>query len=430
MIKSPKYLYLLLALFTSLSVNAQSTSSSPYSQFGIGTLTGSLLPQNRAMGGITTGIRSIGRYYNINLNNPASYSAIQLTTFDIGASTSFDQLSRGSESQQNFDASLSHVTFGIPVTAKSALSFGLIPYSQLGFKFATADKIDTTNVRYTYGGEGGVTRAYLGYGFQIGKHLSLGANANYLFGKLSRTAAVDFPGDFSAIRSRTENSNSVGGLSYNYGAQYTANLSKNTQLTIGYSGTAKAKINTRTSDIITRYRVDALGTQDLSSVDSIYSQQDVKGKLTLPLQHNVGFSVGNMNQWLVGADFSYGKWSEYANENNNHPLKDSYGFAIGGQIIPDITAVSSYFSLVDYRLGFSYNKTYININNNDIKQMAITFGLGLPLPSTRSTFYKVNFGAELGQRGTLNNGLVRERYANLYIGFTLNDKWFNKVKFD
>jgi hypothetical protein len=34
--------------------------------------------------------------------------------------------------------------------------------------------------------------------------------------------------------------------------------------------------------------------------------------------------------------------------------------------------------------------------------------------------------AELGQRGTEKNNLVRDRYLNLHLGFTLNDKWFQK----
>ena len=66
----------------------------------------------------------------------------------------------------------------------------------------------------------------------------------------------------------------------------------------------------------------------------------------------------------------------------------------------------------------------------DIKQMAFTFGFGFPLPSNRSSFYKINLSAEVGQLGTHANDLVRERFVNIHLGFTMNDRWFVKAKFD
>jgi len=71
------------------------------------------------------------------------------------------------------------------------------------------------------------------------------------------------------------------------------------------------------------------------------------------------------------------------------------------------------------------------MNKQDVKQMAITMGLGLPMYSTRGVFYKANITAELGQRGSLSNGLLQERYINFHLGFTLNDSsWFRRFKFD
>ncbi|MNY25037.1 hypothetical protein D3C86_1587920 [compost metagenome] len=111
-------------------------------------------------------------------------------------------------------------------------------------------------------------------------------------------------------------------------------------------------------------------------------------------------------------------------------MEDSWGFSAGGQLTPDMTSIGSYFNRVDYRLGFAYDKTYIKIGNQDVKQMAVTFGLGLPLAFNRFAFHKLNFTTELGRRGTVNSGLVQENYVNFHIGFTLNDTWFRRFKFD
>src|SRR5690606_7565684 len=90
-----RLLLFVVAFFVSTTgmVSAQKASTnSPYSKFGLGELRGSQLPQNRAMGGIETGVRYIGRYSNINSGNPASYSALQFTTIDAGVLGNISEL--------------------------------------------------------------------------------------------------------------------------------------------------------------------------------------------------------------------------------------------------------------------------------------------------------------------------------------------------
>ncbi len=435
MIKFLKYILSCTLFFTAVTTFAQSTSTSPYSQFGLGDLKGSLLPQTRAMGGISMGLRKPGPYNNINLANPASYSAIQLTTFDIGASTDLRQLSKSGVSENTFNGSLSHITFGVPVSKNSAISFGILPFSNLGYQYKNASQIvlsptESVPVSYVYGGDGGLSKAYLGYGFQVVKNLSAGFNAAYVFGNLKNTRSAEFPADPAALNSRTQESKSVSGLSFDYGLQYAANLSKNTKLIIGYTGNAGTSLNSTKTVVTTRYKKNFSTGDESGSLDTTFFSENAKIKLSMPMTHTFGFAFEKTNNWLVGADISYSNWAGYREDNVNPGLNNSYGIGVGGQFTPDATAVSNYFKVVDYRLGFKYDKTYIRLNNTDIKQYAITAGLGLPLQSSRLSAYKINVSAELGQRGTMSNSLVRERYVNINIGFILNDKWFQKAKFD
>src|SRR5690554_292208 len=113
---------------------------------------------------------------------------------------------------------------------------------------------------------------------------------------------------------------------------------------------------------------------------------------------------------MVGADASYARWSEFAQGGVNAGLKDAYGIALGGQFVPDPTSVR-YLRIVDYRWGLSYDKTYVHLGNEDVDRMAVTLGLGLPLPSMfGSSFNKINLAAEIGQMGKISNNLVRERF--------------------
>lgn len=430
MTKIFKNILLLVTVCSGLSASSQTTTSSVYSQFGIGSLNGSLLPQNRAMGGISSGLRKPGSYNNINLANPASYSSIRLTTFDAGISAEYLNRSRGNLSESDFTGSLSHLVFGIPVSKKSALSFGIIPYSSLGYQSRQRTTLDTTAVDYVYAGDGGLSKFYLGYGFQIGKHLSLGFNAGYIFGKLEETRSAEFPNDFSAYNTRIQDNSSVGGFSFDYGMQYFTNLSSQVKLTLGYTGSSGPDLNLERSTVASRYLKSAEG-EDVAS-DTTYINDRGKSKITLPMMHTAGFVIEKTNNWLFGADFKYGKWKDYREAGVNPGLNNSYGIAVGTQITPDVYAVGNYFKMVDYRLGFRYDKTYMNLNDTDIKDMAVTLGFGFPLQAnqTRTTFYKVNFAAELGQRGPNSASLVREKYINFHIGFTLNDQWFRRYKFD
>lgn len=430
MIKVIKHIALVVFLFAAVSSSAQNTSSSPYSQFGLGDLKSSLLPQNKAIGGLINGFRKPGPYSNINLSNPASYSAIQLTTFDIGATTDLRQLSKTGTSENSFNAILSHITIGVPVSPRSALSFGILPYSQTGYQYKNSGTVAGSKIDYIYSGDGGLSKAYLGYGFGIGKNLNVGFNAAYIFGNIKQNRSTEFPEDLGALNSRTTVGDNISGLIVDYGIQYETNVSKTTKFVVGYSGNNGNHLTSRNTTVTTRYLKDfALGNES-PALDTTFFSEGAKKKLDLPLAHSFGFAFQKTDYWMVGADVSYAKWSDFRSGDENPGLNDTYGVAIGGQFTPDPTAVSSYFKLVEYRLGFKYDKTYVQINNNDINQYGLTFGLGMPLQSSRTTFYRVNIAAEIGQRGTLENSLIRERYLNLTLGFTMNDRWFIKPKFD
>ncbi|WP_316786201.1 hypothetical protein [Pedobacter frigiditerrae] len=431
-----KYTFAVCLLLTSIIANAQVTTQSPYSRFGVGNIKGGSLPMFRAMGGLSTGIFRTNYFNNINIQNPASYAGTAITTVDMGLSGSFTELKNSSQTEQSFNSTLSHIAFAFPLSRKSGLSFGILPYSELGYNFKNTVKVGTTTantktVDYEYLGEGGLTKAYLGYGVQFGDHFRIGANAEYLFGNLTENRSTEYVQEPGAINSRLQSKNSVGGLAFTYGAQYDFNLGNKTSLVLGYSGSSNSRINSKKTQVATQYFNDANGDEQ-TALDTLLFVENSPTNLKLPLIHNFGFSIVKENKWLIGADYRMGKWSELSIDKINQGLQDTYGVSVGGQYTPDITSISGYFKRVDYRLGFSYDKTYIQLNKQDVKQMAVTLGVGLPLSSySRGSIYRMNLSAELGKRGNTNNGLLQEKYLNIHLGFALNtNSWFQRFRFD
>jgi len=432
--------FLLSVSATGLMAQSTATTSSPYSKYGLGLLSPLALPQNVAMGGIAAATNNINGYNSVNPLNPASYSTLRYTTIDIGLASDVTSLSKtGVASQTNTNFRLSHVVFGVPISAHSAASFGLLPYSQLGYKYTqtlsrgygTSSPADTNLTNNIYSGEGGLSKFYIGYGIGLGKHLSIGANASYIFGSLKQYSSTEFPQLYGVFNSRQETNNYVSGLNYDLGAQYTIDLADDRHLIFGYSGSLATKLNTQTSFIVTQYQKDfTTGDEDLTHTDTVTNNQTPFGKIQLPRINHFGVSYQVDRKFLVGADYNTGAWSSLTINGVNQGLQNSSGVNIGGQFNPNSNSLHSYWALVDYRLGTHIEKTYVTVNGQSINEYGVTFGLGLPLAHNGTSFYKVNFSADVGQRGTLSNSLVKENYVNIHLSFTLNDKWFTKYKFD
>lgn len=452
------FITFLLALIV-FQARSQSTAntSSPYSRFGLGDIVPQTLTQNIGMGGISAATNSLNGYSEINPLNPASYGKIGFTVIDVGMNADFLNLSQIDPAtgvkvnQHNTNFQLSHVAFAFPVTRHSALSFGLLPYSNVGYNYkitsanlGTKSSADTNSVDRVFSGNGGLSKAYFGYGFGIGKHILIGANVSYIFGKLQDFSSSEIPNLPGYINSRNEDSYSIGGLNYDYGIQYTIDLSETKHFILGYSGSASSSLSSQYTHIVSQYTYDSSGNENVP-LDSLVYTKNPKSKIKLPQINHFGLTFVNDNKFLVGAEYSSTKWSELTVgtgtgtptagvDMNGNTLQNSKTFNLGGSYTPNFNALSNYWATMNYQLGLIYDQTYIDVNspinstNTNIKSYAVTFGLGMPLRPSATAFYKVNLSAEVGRRGELQNGLVKENYVNVHLSFTLNDRWFIKYK--
>ena len=66
-----------------------------------------------------------------------------------------------------------------------------------------------------------------------------------------------------------------------------------------------------------------------------------------------------------------------------------------------------------------------SLNGQNINYFGTSFGLSLPVKG----FSNITLVGEYGKRGTTTANLIKENEFNLRIGFTLNDKWFQRTKY-
>lgn len=401
---------------------AQTSTSSPYSRYGIGDLNRGALSQNFALG--SSGIAINSPSY-INLTNPASYSSFDLTVFEVGIMSNTVRLSTNSLTQITNNASLAYLAFGIPITKWWGTSFGLLPYSSVGYKVNYEEELQNIGtVEYLYEGSGGINKVYLGNAFKIKNRFSFGFNASYLFGSLNKERRVIYDNSQVPFNTKVTNNIVLGDFSFDFGVQYKQKLNEKWNMNLGAVYAYADSIDASRNFIALTYRP---GSQFDQIKDTVAYSADEKGKITLPQSLGFGFSLQKGDNWLITADYFMRDWSTYTSFGQSDSLKNSSQASLGAQFIPEPNAVNKYWKAVQYRLGFRYADTYLHLKGLPIQEFGISIGAGLPLRKSRST---INVGLEIGQRGTTENGLIKEQFVNANLGITINDKWFNKRKYD
>ena len=79
-------IFILQFIFCSVIVHSQTATNSPYSQYGLGILSEQSLGFNRAMSGLSYGVRNSSQ---VNFANPASYSSVDSLTMLLDICFSF-----------------------------------------------------------------------------------------------------------------------------------------------------------------------------------------------------------------------------------------------------------------------------------------------------------------------------------------------------
>jgi len=391
---------------------AQEGTSSPYSFYGIGLQKFKGTVENRSMGGISMLSDSI----HLNIQNPAGVADLKLINFTIGGSHKSTNQKTSNESQKSTSTSLDYIAVGIPM-GKFGASFGLIPFSSVGYKINALEDGSSS----TFEGSGGLNKAFLTLAYKITPKFNIGVDANYNFGEIDNTSfSVSQNTELGVVSS---NSSALSGFSFNLGAMYKTMITENLELSSALSYSPGTNFKSTNNRNISTVRV--LPGGGITSLDSRDIDVD-NTEFTFPSQYTIGTGIGQPKNWFVGVEYTDQKTSNFTNRNfqaDNIKYSDASKFKLGGFYIPNYNSFGNFAKRIVYRAGIRFEETGLNIDGEDINEFGISFGVGLPV--TR-LFSNINLGIELGQRGTKNAGLVQENFFNTFLSLSLNDKWFEK----
>jgi long-subunit fatty acid transport protein len=393
-------------------IQAQEGTTSPYSFYGIGQLKFKGTVENRAMGGISIYSDSI----HLSIQNPAGIADLKLVNFTVGASHRYLKMKTDDENQKASTTSLDYLAVGIPM-GKIGASFGLIPYSSVGYKLLS--KSDDSSTQYT--GTGGVNKAFVGLAYSVTPKFNLGVDVNYNFGNIENESF--HKQDDVQLGILEMNRSDLLGYSFNFGASYKTMISERLELSTSVSYTPETDFNSENLKELSTILIGPSGEQAVIDFREI----DIEDTdFTFPSQLTIGAGIGKENSWFLGAEYTNLKTSNLINRTfdiSDVEYKDASKFRVGGFYVPDYKSFGSYWKRAVYRAGIRFEETGINIRGEDINEFGISFGVSLPVGRL---FSNINLGFELGKRGTKNQGLVLENFFNTFLSLSLNDKWFEK----
>ena len=411
---------------TLLFAQFNNNTSSPYSRFGMGELRPYSFGRTTGMGGASLASRYS---HQINPSNPASYTSIDSMSFlfEFGIDGRFSNYENELGSTQTNDVNFQYFAMSFRINNKFAASLGLTPFSDIGYNVEVIEEIDQKyvgNVHTRYYGTGTISNAYLGVAYKPFKNISIGANLNYLFGKMNRNAEVNFLNfsDFYGVQEYDDFRLRDFGL--DFGVQVVVPLKKDQHLVIGAVLENKPEYTTVFSGITQKNLSVGNGLDQ----DTLAFKSDDKAAIELPFGFGGGISYVKENSLEINMDYFHQSWSEAKfNDAKSSFLTDLNKFALGAEWIPNKFSIRSYLSTVAYRVGVRYEESYLFLNNQQINDFGISFGVGLPVTRSRTT---INIAAEVGRRGTKDHGLVLENYAKLNLSANLHEFWFMKRKID
>ncbi len=448
----------------------------------------------------------------INAGNPAAYSLIKLTCLEVGGTFVNSTFTGNNSSLNKWATNFAYGALGFPIRNNGGACVGIMPYSSVGYDLkSTVAEDGIGSVDYLYSGSGGLNKVFAGYGImpfqnklvkfrtkylytkvdtlryrtyrirefgsKLLSDLSIGFNANYIFGSMEQTARVVYPSSIFFNNTYRERSLNLGDFTGNFGLQtamtidsvsnekarsekidaeieklrglgaysdtelkqvkdslnrtmgfHKRRLNEKVKITFGYFMALNNALKVNYDAKVLNYILNS-GSEVIR--DTVLYIAGQKGTITLPLEQGFGIGLKKGERINVVADFAITNWSQFKYLDNVSDLKDNYRIALGVNYVPEKYASGSgaFFKQLNYRCGVNYQTGYINIKNTTISSYGISVGVGIPVGIGRLSSM-VNISAQYGQMGTTSNNLTKENYWKVNFGFNFTDRWFQKFRHD
>lgn len=411
---------------------------SPYSKFGIGVLSRPGTSYNLGMGGVGTATRD-HRY--INTMNPAAVTARDSLAFmaDFGVSENNSFFRQGDIESVNNTFNINNFTMSFPIWRSSAFMVGISPFSSVAYKVNAMENDPsvighTGNISDVFQGTGSIYQIYAGAGATFWKRLSVGAQFTYYFGNLEKYSSRTFSSsNYRSIYSGTQMS--LKGFGGKFGLQYEQPVGKGDRIIAGVTYRIPTMIKgTDIGDKFPNGKIDILSTAVQSDiVDTLINREVALEDVNIPSEFSVGLSYRHKDKWNAEVNYTRSDWTGSRMDNvkgfslEGFTTTVSQSFNAGFEITPNRSDIRYYMRRCSYRVGAYYNNEYYRFKGNEVTSFGVTLGMTFPI---FRWYNGLTVAVDLGQRGSLENNMIRERYVGVNVSLNVFDIWFLKHQYE
>ncbi len=411
-------LFCVVGLFCTVLPGHAQNNTSPYSIIGIGDLEKSTFDRSSGMGHAGMALSSNRFLYQA---NPASYSVLEDHYFYFEVATRFKAVTYSGTpitditNNTSTDIQFKKLAFAVKLKPRWALSFGLMPFSTVNYAFNGLKSIQGSNLyeNANYLGIGGTNLFYVTNSFIINKHLSVGLQSAYLFGNMDETETLS--GQLTDSTVSTERNIYIGNPYFKLGMQYRTKLNSKWDIAFGATASPKTKLRANYSLLAKS------GNSILLSTDSYKSNY-----FTLPDTYTAGVAATLKDAYTFAVDYNYQGWKQLNYSGISYTLENSQRLSVGSEYSKKGSYLNSSYEKYFLQAGFFYENSYIRMSGVQLQDYGLTFGAGTELSRMILSGLGIHAAIEVGQRGTTNNGLIKEGYTQFNVTLSYRDLWISK----
>ena len=409
--------YSLVFFFASfvLVSNAQLSTTHPLSSYGIGEYNTGSNAISTALGTVNSSMIDSAM---VNYFNPSSYSRLSKgnTLLSLGIESRFSSYSQGDVSEFKLGSTVTHVALAMKINKLMGMSFGLKPYSKMGYEFSQNVFTGVDSIRYTYRGTGNMQDAYLGFAISPistrTTHLSFGLNASYLFGFVGNERKSELLTGSTDQGGLSINNIRLSAFHYELGAHFEQSIGLRQNILVGFSIDPTQQFNgTLENQLYTSSNINTPSVYDTIAFTQTTGSVEVLKSYEIGLKYQFFFRdvkrKSNTRRPNLTLLASYKNWNGVNSnfENTaNWQVEKSDKWSIGLSYSPETklfenVATLKLFEKLSYRLGVYQIQTSFSSNGSNFIDRGTTFGIGVPILAQMS-LSSLNFAFVLGQKST------------------------------
>jgi len=390
--------------------------TSPYSILGIGDVDTKDYGRYAASGNAAVSRRDATSY---NFSNPASLTALPLKVlfFDIsmrGKYSTYKTIIKDTSAKSAKDFIVKRISLAFKLSDKTAIAFGLKPYSSVNYKLQQEAVFLDGNNSYSklIEGNGGINQVYFSTGLTLNKRISVGLTSSWLFGSLEKT--TEYTNSSISLDILKKETDFYTGASIQFGMQYQTLKENIWKHQIGLTGSVSSNLK---GELITEY-TDETGL--------IKKEVDRNRKFYMPTTIAIGYTATKDKKLNLSIEAAYYHWKyqkvNYENSYTYPSLRLSAGMDYSFQ---KHNWDNSRYEKGYIAFGLSAENSYLRVKNEKLMDYSFSFGGGINLYKRISVFTSI----EIGKRGSVSSGQLEENYTQFIAGFTLKDIWSGTKKY-